>query len=290
MSTLERKLVGGMTAIKTDPRTYKFERVFGSASPVEIPMQDFEIATPLLIKEQYNLDICPGVTTSSMAEDTEDVTLDELFAFMTAKIEAGNWQSWGADPLDAFNAGVKHGFLPRNLSPFTVNDPREQWANPANWPAHLFDLAKPYKQGSFYDVDKTFFGMLSALWLNYQAKQDGKDSGHSIGSGCLFRASWLEHSDGIVPESGWENEQGVQHMFKIYGQKIIDGHRYLKAQLSSGEDAGDHGILYFPQSVVNREFTFFARCFRDLPKSQAKFLNKTGLSIRWLWLAKLFTK
>ena len=64
---------------------------------------------------------------------------------------------------------------------------------------------------------------------------------------------------------------------------------YLTIQNSWGKEVGAGGLYYFPREVVNREWTFGAIMFKDLPLTQAKYLQKKGLGINALWRARIAT-
>jgi len=143
-------------------------------------------------------------------------------------------------------------------------------ANWENWPFNLDEYAREHAKESYFEVDgydDRFLAFRSALWMN-------KGQRRSILTGVTWREGWLEAKDGIIPKEQTRKIMG--HSLKIYGQKNIAGELYLMAQLSNGSEVGNNGIFYFPKEVINRDFTFGAKLFKDMPPDEAK-------KICWPW-------
>lgn len=280
-------LTSGLRFTREDPRDFQFHKVFGALSPLELPMGDFDVNEPVFIENQGSSDICPSEMATALAEAFYGIDFEPTYTFAKTKQIEGDWQSWGADPNDALKSGVDFGFLPKDKSPFTLENGRNFIANPDNWPKELDAIAAAYKMGSFYNVrgpHDFFDNVRSALYINYQSRVKSP-----VGTGAYFYGGWLHADGGIVPTTQPPESQLVPHAFIFFGQRIIDGVPYLKAQLSSGKEAGDDGVLYFSRDTVNK-LCLFAKCYREIAKSQAKILNTNNLTVEWLWLAKLIGK
>lgn len=118
----------------------------------------------------------------------------------------------------------------------------------------------------------------SALWRF-------RDEKRSVLVGCLWRREWTSAPSGVIPKT--YGEGGFGHAFVIRGWEPKGEDMYLIAQLSNGKQIGESGLFYFPREVVNKEFTYGAFSFSDMPVETAKFLNERGFSASWSWLAKL---
>jgi len=266
-----KKFKFSLRPLQEDKRDFQYSKVFGS---VKVPDIDFVVAEPIKIEDQKDTDYCPAEATSSVAEDHEGVDLDPVFSFAAIKSIDKHPEDWGSDLRSAGKAGCKIGFLKKKDSPYTIDDPRETIVYLENWPKELLKKAEIHKQQSFFRIDKkkdVFEAMRNALWQNRKSK-------NSIFTGVVWRAGWTEAEKGIIPIE--ETEEFGGHALKIYGQKIIDKKCFLTAQLSNGTDIGDNGIYYFPKEVINRDFTFGAFCFHDMPTDEAK-------QKAWTWQIKL---
>lgn len=263
-----------------DARDFSMNRVFGSIKKDAIPAHDFIVSEPLEIKDQQMTDMCTAFAGAAVSEDQEGITLEPAYIFAKTKQMVGNFNEWGADLRTACKAIVKFGALPKEQSPYHLEtEGRDFVANWAHWDIKFDKMAKQYAKQSFFMVDGVydmFDNIRMALWRN-------KDKKQSVITGCLFRRSWLMAKEGVIPTK--YEKDGIPHAFKIYGQKRINGKRYLVAQLSNGTSVGDGGKFYFPRYVVNKEFTFGCYMFVDLPKDQAQVLNNLNLSIQWRWFA-----
>jgi len=265
---------GGLKRERKDPRDFSFGGVFGK---VEVPIGDFTVAEPLEIKDQeINIpDGCTGYSLSAVSEDQEEVTLSPEFTFAMIKKIQGNWKSWGGGLREGCKSAVKIGFIEKSDVPFVVSEKdRNFLANWNNWPWELQLKAQKHAKQSFLRVDEgpdRFEAIRSALWANRGQKQ-------SVYTGCTWRPGWLGAPNGVIPKE--PKNGGVGHAIKAFGIKYINGEPYLMIQNSYGIDVGDKGIFYFPRSVVNREFTYGAYQFIDLPQAEIKgILREKGLLI-----------
>ena len=268
-----KNIEGGLKRERKDPRDYSFQGIFGA---VEVPIGDFVVAEPLEIKDQeVNVaDGCTGYSLSAVSEDQEGVALSPEFTFAMIKKIEGNL-SWGGGLRSGCKAAVKVGFIEKSDVPFNVSEKdRNFLANHLNWPWELQLKAQKHAKQSFVRVDggpTTFDAIRAALWQNRGQKQ-------SVYTGCVWRPGWLGAPGGIIPKE--PKSGGVGHAIKAFGIKYIKGEPYLMVQNSYGTDVGDKGIFYFPKAVVQREFTFGAYQFVDMPQTEIKgILREKGLLI-----------
>ena len=259
-----KKLGFGLKPLPKDTRDFSLGAVFGRISIWEVPNTDFEVAIPLEIKDQKDLDFCTGYALSAVSEDQEGVILDPLFTFAKIKQIIGNWQDWGADLRDACKEAIQFGSIEEKDSPYTLRESRDFLANWENWPKELDEKAQKHRKQSFFTVDgyaDIFDAIRASIWQHRAEKR-------SILTGALWEDKWTYAPGGIIPK-----EVGVPvggHAFKIFGQKIIDNVPYLKAQLSNNEDIGDKGIFYFSRETVNLKFIFGNFMFKDMDPEEVK--------------------
>lgn len=253
---------GGLISDESDTRDFSFASVFGQTV---VPLEDFVVAEPLSILDQYSSDLCTSFSTCAVSEMQEKVPLAPEYTFMKTKYLMGSWQGWGAGLRDAAKSHTKFGALKKRDCPFSLAEHgRDFVANHENWPINLDKLAAVHKKKAYFSIDGTgnlFEDIRSALWLNRQDKQ-------SVFTGCIWRPFWLRAKSGIITNE--TQNGGFGHSFAFIGQKIINSKPYLVVQLSNGTDIGDRGLFYFPENVILREFKFGAFSFRDIPSNETK--------------------
>ena len=259
------EIKGGLLPLPKDNRDFSLGAVFGRIGIEEVPHEDFEIAEPLYIENQKKTDFCVAFALSSVTEDQEGVDLCPIYPFAKIKQLRGEYKEWGANLRDGCKVAVKVGFIKKIDSPFTIDEDRDFLANWNNWPKELDEKALEHRKGSYLALDgyKDLFDAIRASMWQHRAEK------RTILTGCNWDPAWVKAKDGIIPELR-STIDGMGHALKIYGQKIIWGKIYLKAQLSNGESIGENGIFYFPRSVINRDFFHGAFMFKDLDPDEAK--------------------
>ena len=253
---------GGLRKLPRDDRDFSLS-LLGAISESTIPAVDFMVSDKVFIHDQGNSDCCTGFSLTAVSEDQEEIELSPEYTFAKIKQIQGNWQSWGGDLRAGCKAAVKFGFLEKSPYTLDLRKGRAFIANWANWPLSSDLNAKQHAKISYFAVDgpnDRFGNILSALWLN-------KDKKQSVYTGATWRGAWNTHT-GIIPKK--YGSGGVGHAFKVCGQKIINGERYLVIQNSFGDDYGDKGFNYFPREVVNKEFVYGCYQFADKPAEEIK--------------------
>lgn len=257
-----KNIGGGLLKLPPDNRDFGLEKVFGKIE--KIPEDDFVVSHPLKIKDQGGTDMCVSFATCAVSEDQEEMELSPDFFFGMIKKVTGDRMAWGADLRSACKAAVRAGFLEEKLNPYQGKD-RNFVANWEHWAGIHFEAnAEKHRKKCYFKVGRyqtTSIAFRAALWAN-------RGGSCSILTGVLWRTGWISAKNGIIPTEPSKPMFG--HALKIFGQKKINGVIYLMAQLSNGEDVGDNGIFYFPENVINRDFTFGAYLFRDLDPNEAK--------------------
>lgn len=289
-------LASGLQETPVDERDFSLGGVFGTIDVASIPLTDWLVADPVEIKDQGGLDFCTGYALASVSEDQEGVPLDPGFAFAMIKKVRGEWKQWGGDLRSGCKVAQEIGLIEVGQNPEDFGTKgRDFVANWNNW-THINDLVKlaaKHAKASYFKVDggyDTFDNYRAALWQNRAEKR-------SIYTGCTWRPGWKGAPGGIIEDEGAIGG-GVGHAFKVCGQKMINGQPYLVVQNSIGKEWGDNGLYYFPRAVINREFTFGAYMFKDLPPEEAKaILKEKGLLGEepcdpyknfWCWIKHLF--
>lgn len=288
--------INSLHPLTKDPRDYSHSTVFGSVVVNDLPTKDFLVSVPLEMKNQeinYLSDFCTSYAAASVDEDMDQVIMVPEWTFAQAKYILSQTQgvgvigTFGVNLRDISNAAVAYGFLPRLYDPFkcdTMDRPaRDILANWIEWPVGLYNHAAPYKKASYFFVDgphDLFDNIRATLWKHLGER-------NSVIVGALWRQSWNNAPDGIIPEV--YEPQGSGHAFKICGQKTINGQIYLVAQLSEGVNFGDKGFCYFSRAVVNRELaTYGAIIFTHLPPDTAQWHVTNGVSVYDSWALKVW--
>lgn len=286
--TKETKKTGfGLQQLPQDNRDFSHATVFGAVAISDLPTGDFFVSETLGIKDQKNKDFCAAYAVSAVSEDQEGIELNPEFLFKTAKklIGGESWKDWGLNLRDVCNAIVKVGSLEQQFYPFEgkVEDTdRNFLANPANWPEDLDMLAADHRKNSYFAVDGPygiFDNIRMTMWKN-------RNEARSVLTGVKWRYSWNSAPRGIIPVTGWENDPGEGHAIKVFGQALLDNPNkkgekklYLVVQNSWGLKVGDGGFFYFPAEVVNKEFTYGAYTFKDMPRDYAQYHNENNICV-----------
>lgn len=287
METKEKK-IGGLKPLAPD-NDFSLGGIFGTIPLSDIPKGSWDIAPVGTVLEQTLDDDCTGYATSDASADQEGEPMVAEFQFMATKMLSGNPEEWGADLRMACKSAVKLGSLTAADAKALSFDPRAQTrdfiVNQKNWPAWVFEKAYLHRKQTFFAVDgpyDTFDNIKAALWQHREEKR-------TIVVGAEWKKEWTAAAGGIItPEY---NPGGNGHAFKFNGLRVINGTEYLLAKLSNGTDIGDGGTFLFPREVVNKEIgidKFGAFMFKDMPRAQAEFLHRNGLSLDSNYFLKVF--
>lgn len=274
MDTQNVTIKPGLRKLSEDKRDLSLGSIFGH--PKLEGIEDFIVATPLVMKDQASDDFCTGYTVTEVSEDQEGIELDPDFQYAASCKIRGSYEEWGMDLRIAFKSGVDVGSLPKKDRPaYMEGKPRNFRANWENWTEECFEKAQNYKKATFFKVDgqyDLFDNIRAAMW-------QFRNERRTIGVGAEWRQSWTNSPGGVISDDYDRKEEGFGHAFKIFGQKTIDGEIHLMAQLSNGP-IGDQGIYYFKRATVNREFRDFGQyMYQDMPRDQAFFYQKHGIQV-----------
>lgn len=257
----------GLIPLKKDKRDISFGAFFKFPKLEELP-REYLGSEPLEIKNQGSDDSCTGQASAAVSEDQEGVILSPYYTFAKGKMISGDIEGFGLDLRDICKAAVKYGFLEKQ------DDPGDLPRDGALIDPTLDEKAAIHRKGSYLSVGGNF-DLFDAFRTVIWAMRDEK---RSIITGCTWKNIWTYSSNGIIPK--FDLDKGAfGHAFKIKGWKEINGEPYLIAQLSQGTGVGDEGLFYFPRSVVNKEFTYGAFTFSDMPAEEVKQ--------SWNWRIKL---
>lgn len=271
---MEQELIKGNGLIPLPPNPGKREDlshavVYGVLGASQLPTTSFRVSTPLVIKDQRNLDFCTGFASTEITEDQEKIEMDPLFQFAAIKKQQGEFKSYGADLRSAGMALVRSGSLPQANAPYKIGEQaRDFLANWANYPQALWDLAKTYQKLTMFFVDGPYSLFENIIMTLFQNKEEHR----SVLLGVTWRKSWVNAPGGVIPE--WTPLKAADvdggHCIKGFGLEIINGKRYLVIQNSWGSGYGDGGIFYFPASVVNNDFGPWGQItFKDMDPNDA---------------------
>lgn len=280
----ETKTIGtGLLPTPHDPNDYQFAGVFGLPQLSELP-SEYKTSEPLSIKNQGGSDLCTSFALCSVSESQENTILAPEFQFAQTKKLSGDWQSWGADLRNSCKSVVKVGSLPEDRLPqeyklLPDSSNRNFISNWENWPKGIELYATKHRKQSYFSVSgpySTWNNLRATLWQT-------RNEERSIFTGITWQAQWTG-TDGYIKEDSGQPSFG--HAIKVYGWKDD----YLIAQLSNGTSIGDRGIFYFHKEVVNRQFTFGAFSFSDLPREEAEWYIRHDTQYRNNWLRRLIIR
>lgn len=254
----------GLQVTQKDERDFNLGGVFGYVDIKKVPVTDFVVAEPLIIKDQGDTDYCSSYALTAVSEDQEGVQLSPHFQFFATKQISGNPDAWGADLRSACKSAKDFGSIPSTEVKMSGVS-RDGILDSKSWPDVILQRAKLYRKGSYFKVDgpyDLFDNIRCALWKHKEKK-------NTILTGIKWRYDWINCKDGIIREA---NGEGFGHAFKIFGQKVIENEIFLMAQLSNGTGVGDKGIFYLSREIVNKEIEpYGAYMLDDISREEAEF-------------------
>lgn len=255
----------GLRELPDDTRDFSLGGVFGFTKIEDVPVTDFVVATPLVIKDQGDTDLCSSYTVTAVSEDQENIELLPEYQFYSTKRISGDFSAWGANLRDACKSATEYGSLPVSSFPHMKGQSRDYILKKENWDPAADMIAKMYRKSTFFAVTgqyDLFDNIRCALWQHKEKK-------NTIVTGALWKNGWIPAVRGIIPNIGGD---GFGHAFKIFGQKVIDGELFLVAQLSNGTQVGDNGLYYFSREVANRELSKYGvYMFKDITREEAEY-------------------
>lgn len=264
---------GGLHPLTKDDRDLKLGAIFKQIKIEEVPNYNFRVADPIRIKDQGDTDYCSAYAVTEVSEDQEGIELLPEYQFFKTKQLMGDTE-WGADLRVACKIPVKFGSLPLKGYEDKQGLSREEILDPATWPTMCDFVASGYKKETFLSVTgryDLFDNIRTALW-------QFKDEKRSVVVGAEWVPQWTDTEGGIIKTE--QHFGGFGHAFKFFGQAIIEGTPYLMALLSNGESIGDHGVFYFPRTVVNRDVApYGAFMFKDIPRDRAQLYQDYGIQV-----------
>jgi len=245
----------GLKKSKKDIRDFSYEKFFGLIDIKQIP-DEFDVSTPLEIKNQKDTFFCFAFAAVSVSEDQEKVILDPLYNVAKTSQIMNKLAVDGADLRSVCKSLVKFGSIEKG--PYDLSYSYEFIANWFNWNSVYDKLALEHKKSSYFKIDNKFDNIRIAMWQHQS----------SILTGCDWRESWLNSPKGII---GVEESPVLGgHAVKCFGVKKIGNKLYLKIQNSYGIDVGDNGIFYFPKEVIERDFNYGMYMFVDEDPNEVK--------------------
>lgn len=231
-----------------DTRDYSFAIHYGSNLPLVLPQSLGRKA--LFVKDQGNTNICGGCSISTAKSFQDGIDFSEEYSYATIEEIIGRKNTQGVDPRSAMEGGHKIGFLPKHLAPFTWRSHGEAYISDwLNWSEALDAEAQKYAEPSYFKVDGPrdhFDNIRTALW-------NARDENAIVNAFSRWYSEFNESSRGILPDTV-ENALSY-HAYTFIDWDVINDKEYLVAQLSSGVEYGNGGLLYFPRKLVNFLFS-----------------------------------
>lgn len=283
-----KKINGGLNTLPEDTRDFSLAGIYKQIDIKDVPNTGFIVATPLVMKDQVDTDLCSSFAATEVSEDQEGEELLPEYQFFKTKFLMKDFDSWGADLRMTCKSLVKFGSLPKAQFENLSGIPRHNIVSPETWPEEFDTISAKYKKETFFSATRgrydTFDNMRSWLWQHRANKC-------TIITGAAWRSLWTNAKGGVIPNVQSSGEFG--HAFKIYGQEIKNGELHLVAQLSNGTDIGDGGIFYFPREVINKEIPQYGGfMFKDIEREEVERILLSGEKINILnrsWLGRIFS-
>lgn len=199
---------------------------------------DFRVSSPLEIKQQAGSDFCLGCVISSIGEEYANEPCEEAYSFAAGRAESGQPLSAnGLLPKAALMGAIKHGVLPKRLSPYSIaTHGRDFCADWNNWKGLEHLALKPFQ--SFYRVS------------GYEATMLREQT--SLIIGLFWEEAWDKNPVMTPPDDTWNHFE--PHEIRAIGMK--DGRMVL--QNSRGADVGDKGVWY----MSSEDYTAISHAYR----------------------------
>lgn len=273
-------MIGGLSKLPHDPRDIAVGAVFRLPKLSEIP-DVFEVAPPLVIKDQGGTDYCSAFAGTAVSEDQEQIELCPFYQFHKTKLIEGN-DAWGADLRSSAKSFTKFGSLAKGMSPYTIDDSREDIIKGTKLTLEHDKEARKHRKASFLKVEGPydFFDNIRATLWKFRGDR------RSVVIGLTWCYEWMDAPYGIINTVG---TPAFGHAFKVYGADTFNGKLYLKAQLSNGTEIGDKGIFYISREIINTGKDYGAFMFADMPPEDARQTAESSYyhdDVWWLQLIK----
>lgn len=292
MNSIEKnKINTGLIPLPKDERDFRLGSISRNIIKEELPQEDFVVAWPIKIKFQDSAreDFCTGMSSAAVTEDQEDEEMSGEYQFAKIKQIIGEYKSWGADLRSAVKSLVNYGSLPQSIADeyikktFGEQPKRDDMANWKNWDVSLDNIAFKNRKMSFFEVDGPFDSFDNIRGRMFQNLKDK----NTVLCGVEWKPEWTNAKGGIIEKL--TNTKGFGHAFKIYGQKIINGKIYLRAQLSNGANIGDAGTFYFSREVINDGVAKFGLFMvKDIERENVETMIQTGIKLEDNILKKMW--
>ena len=204
----------GLNKILPDSKDWSWEKRFGSVPAYELP-DDFSVDAGLNMYDQYELGIplgCTGCAQADLCQDEDDVAFSPKAIYdATLEMEgnAGNYNT-GCDIRDSLKV-----------------------------------ICQKFGRGGYFNVQPTYDGIRSAIWLN-------QIENRAVSIGIPWFESLQVGGDGIVPDTFTGDPMKCSwHNAVVSGWKTINGKTYLLVKSWQGYRIGNQGWLLFSPAAIN---------------------------------------
>ncbi len=222
---------------------YNHAKIFGAPSPLVLPKEGIG-RKPLAIYNQLATNFCTAFSTAAASSYQEGIPLSPEFQTAKTSQVEGAPITGGADLRSALKSAVLFGSIPQKDSPYSLENNGTMIADWTKWP-DLTQKALVHVKQNYYHVKNgpydTFDNIRSALWA-------AKDAHGVVVVGTPWYESWNTKTHIDKAPIG-------EKTYLAHAWTIIDfTDKYLVAQLSSGEQFGYKGLLYFSREAINYIF------------------------------------
>lgn len=243
----------GFKPIKYHRSDYSYKKTFGSTTLPGLPPEGLG-RVPLKIYDQGSSNYCTAAATAAASSYQEHLPLS--FEFQTAaigQIEGAPIYN-GAVPDNSLKALTKIGSRPEGA--ISLSFAKEGWFIPASMTNYTVEErtgALDYAKQAYFKVtaggpdDMDYFDSIKL------ALHDSRTEDAVVIAYGYWYPNWnLVAKDGIIPAA--QGTTQFRHAYCFIDWRQINGIDYLVAHLSSGNQFGDNGLVYFTREVVNAAF------------------------------------
>lgn len=226
---------------------YNHAKRFGTVVPPSLPANGLGRKVQK-IHNQLFTNFCTAYATATASSFQEGIVLSP--EWQTAKVGQidGRPIFNGTDLRSALKSAILFGSIPQADSPLSLEKDGDKVADWKNFPASLNTPALTHAKQEYYDIKNglydVFDNIRSALYLARL------ENGVAIVGTPWYESFNSPDKKGRVVKPSVAEKTYLAHAWVIYD---FDDN-YLHAQLSSGEDFGKGGVLYFDRETINYIF------------------------------------
>lgn len=241
------KINKGLRELPQDDRDFKTGALVSLPKLSELP-DEFALDCDFVL-DQKGSDYCSAFATDTASSIQEDIVPCPEWGFAMSKMLSNDLEEWGQDLRTACKRVVKYGTLPKDKSPYSLDNKDDTFLRDIkNW-EFLDHYASPYRKKSFLKVEG-----------QYDSYDDIRATMWKFNSAVILGVKWSwSIYDYLLDGIG----DGYGHAITAIGW-TKEG---LILQNSAGITAGKNGRHIITREVINHYVSKYgAFFFIDIPK------------------------